>query len=399
MNNLKKFFPLLSKNKVVYLDSAATSQRPKCVIDAVKRYYQTTNANAHRGVYKLSASSTEQLNKARKVVKNFLNAKHEDEIVFAKNATECLNLVAYSYGLENLKEGDEVVLSVLEHHSNIVPWQEVCKKTKSTVKFLHINKNFEIDNRELQKISPKTKVVGICSVSNVLGTQNDIKKIVEIAHQNGAVVVADLSQSVAHEMFDVQKFDVDFAVFGGHKMYAPFGIGVLFGKKELLEKMPPFLAGGDMIEYVFEDHTTFAPVPNKFEAGTQNVASAVGLMTAIEFLNKVGFEKIQEIETSVTNFALAELKKLPFVKVYAPKNAKNVISFNMVGVHSHDVASLLDEENICVRSGNHCAQPLLRSLGLEATVRLSVAMYNSKEDIIKLIDALKKIYNKFKNFL
>ncbi|MBQ8451648.1 MAG: SufS family cysteine desulfurase [Clostridia bacterium] len=401
-NNFKNDFPLLAESKIAYLDSAATSQKPEAVIRAVENFYRTTNANVHRGVYKISAEATRLFSDARQTVANFINASSSDEIIFTKNATEALNLLAYSYGMDNLNEGDEVVLTIMEHHSNLVPWQKTTKQKGAKLKYLYIDENYEIPDSELEKITEKTKIVSFVSVSNVLGTVNDVEKIVKKAHSVGAVAIADITQSVAHTPFDVAKTDVDFAVFSGHKMYAPLGIGVLYGKKELLEKMSPFLMGGDMIEYVYEQETTFAPLPNKFEAGTSNAAAAVGLAEAINYIKNIGFETIQKIENELVNYAIQELENLPYIEIYAPKNRAHhsgVISFNLKGIHPHDVSSLLDAEDVCVRSGNHCAQPLLRFLGIDSTCRASFAFYNTKEDVDKLVTAIKNCYNKFRKYL
>ena len=278
MNELKKDFPLLENRDIAYLDSGATAQKPNQVINAVNEFYEKYNANPHRGAYALSVEATEEYEGARDKIQKFINAKHREEIIFAKNATECLNLLANSYGMDNLKEGDEIVLSIMEHHSNLVPWQKVSKATGSELKYMYINENFEIPDDEIEaKITEKTKIVSITHISNVLGTVNNIEKIIKTAHKKGAIVIVDASQSVPHRKVDVQELDVDFLVFSGHKMLAPLGIGVLYGKKELLNDMKPFLMGGDMIEYVYEQDTTFAPVPNKFEAGTQNVGGVIGL--------------------------------------------------------------------------------------------------------------------------
>jgi len=403
ISKIKNDFPIFVKNDIVYLDSAATSQKPKSVLDVSSNYYENNNANPFRGAYNLSIKSTEDYNNARKKVANFINAKYSEEIIFTKNATESLNLIAYSYGMDNLNENDEVVLSIMEHHSNIVPWQKVCKSKKAQLKYLYINENYEIDDEEIvNKITDKTKIVGIVSVSNVLGTINNIEKIIEKAHSIGAVVIIDISQSIAHQKFDVQKTDADFIVFSGHKMLAPFGIGVLYGKKEILENMSPFLMGGDMIEFVYEQDTTFAPLPNKFEAGTQNVGGAVGLATAIDYLETIGYSVIKKHEKELISYAYEKLSSLPYIKIYACKNLENVssvLSFNIEGIHPHDIASFLDASNICIRAGNHCAQPLMRYLGIDSTCRISFSIYNSKEDIDKLILALDKIHAKFEKFI
>ena len=397
---LKRDFPLLIQNNIAYLDSAATTQKPMQVINAISEYYKNANANPHRGAYKLSLESTKVYDEARKKVAKFINAKSENQIVFTRNATESLNLIAYSYGLNNLGSKDKIVLSIMEHHSNLVPWQYVSRKTGSTLEYMYINKVGELTDEEIDsKIVEGTKIVGITHVSNVLGTINPIEKIIKKAHSVGAIAVVDASQSVPHMKIDVQKLDADFLVFSGHKMLAPLGIGVLYAKSEILEEMKPFLFGGDMIEYVYEQNATFAEVPTKYEAGTQNVEGAVGLSAAIDYLNNIGMDKVQTIEKELTNYALEELQKLAFVTIYGFSNKQaGVISFNVNGVHPHDVASVLDSENVCIRSGNHCAQPLLRFMGLESTCRVSFYIYNTKEDVDKLIDALyktKKLFAKW----
>ena len=452
----KKDFPLLMQNNISYLDSAATTQKPMQVINAINQYYKNANANPHRGAYKLSLESTKIYDEARKKVAKFINAKSEKQIIFTRNATESLNLIAYSYGLNHLRSKDRIVLSIMEHHSNLVPWQYVSKNTGSTLEYMYINKVGEITDEEIDsKIVEGTKIVGITHISNVLGTINPIEKIIKKAHSVGAIAVVDASQSVPHMKVDVQKLDADFLVFSGHKMLAPLGIGVLYAKNELLEKMKPFLFGGDMIEYVYEQNATFAEVPTKYEAGTQNVEGAVGLSSAIDYLNNLeleldnndekgerndrnkikncrvlkGMEVVQAIEKELTIYALQELQKLAFVTVYGSNETENiadlginnddicksnnrksikaknikkrqagVISFNVNGVHPHDVASVLDSENVCIRSGNHCAQPLLRFMGLESTCRASFYIYNTKKDVDRLIEALyktKKLFAKW----
>ncbi len=403
VNEIRKDFPIFKNRDIAYLDSGATTQKPQYVIDKVSEYYETCNANPHRGAYGLSIEATALYEETRAKVAKFINAKSAEEIIFSKNASESLNLVAYSYGLDNLKQGDEVVLSIMEHHSNLVPWQMVTKKTGSTLKYMYIDDKFELTREEIEsKITDKTKIVAITHVSNVLGTINDIKHIIKYAHKKGAKVLLDASQSIPHMKIDVRDLDADFLVFSGHKMLAPLGIGVLYGKKEILNKMTPFLMGGDMIEYVYEQDTTFAPLPNKFEAGTQNVGGVVGLGAAIDYLNKIGYDEIERVEKEVVNYALDELSKLDFLTLYVTPNRENhsaVISFNIKGVHPHDVASILDSENVCVRSGNHCAQPLLRSLGIDSTCRASFYFYNTKEDVDRLVKALNKAYNMFEKYI
>ena len=403
LEEIKKDFPLLENRDIAYLDSGATTQKPKQVIEAIEKYYKNNNANPHRGAYSLSIEATEQYENTRTKIAEFINAKHREEIIFSKNATESLNLIAYSYGIEKLKKDEEVVISIMEHHSNLVPWQKVTKKTGSKLKYMYINENYEIPDEEIEnKITEKTKIVGITHISNVLGTINNIKKIIKYAHKKGAIVIVDASQSIPHIKIDVQDLNADFVVFSGHKMLAPLGIGVLYGKEELLNKMTPFLMGGDMIEYVYEQETTFAPLPNKFEAGTQNVEGVIGLGAAIDYIQKIGYDKIQEKENEIIKYARQELSKLKYLKLYLTPNSQNhssVISFNINGIHPHDVASILDSENVCVRSGNHCAQPLMRFLGIDSTCRASFYFYNTKEDVDKLVTALNKAYKMFEKFI
>ena len=403
VEEIKKDFPLLENNMITYLDSGATSQKPIQVINRVQEFYERYNANPHRGAYNLSIEATEAYENTRKEIAKFINTRFPEEIIFSKNATESLNLIAYSYGMENVKQDDEIVLSIMEHHSNLVPWQKVAKAKGAKLNYMYINKDFELSEEEIKsKITDKTKIVGITHVSNVLGTINNIKEIIKYAHKKGAVVVVDLSQSIPHFEIDVQNLDCDFAVVSGHKMLAPLGIGVLYGKREILNKMEPFIMGGDMIEYVYEQYTTFAPLPNKFEAGTQNVEGVVGLGAAIEYIKNIGYKTIHELEEEVLLYARQELSKLEYLDLYLTPNIKNhsgVISFNIKGVHPHDVASILDSYGVCVRSGNHCAQPLLRYMGLDSTCRASFYFYNTKEDVDKLVSSLNKAYEMFKNYI
>ena len=403
MVDFKKDFPILYNKDIAYLDSGATTQKPTQVISAIEEFYKNYNANPHRGAYSLSIKATEIYENTRTKIAEFINAKHREEIIFSKNATESLNLIAYSYGMDNLKKDDEVVISIMEHHSNLVPWQKVTKQTGSKLNYMYINENFELSDEEIEsKITDKTKIVGITHVSNVLGTINNIKKIIKYAHKKGAIVIVDASQSIPHMRIDVQDLDCDFLVFSGHKMLAPLGIGVLYGKKEILNKMSPFIMGGDMIEYVYEQETTFAPLPNKFEAGTQNVEGVIGLGAAIDYIENIGYENINRIENEVVDYAIQKLSKLEFLTLYMTPNKENhssVISFNINGVHPHDVASILDSCNVCVRSGNHCAQPLMRFLGIDSTCRASFYFYNTKEDVDRLVDALNKSYEMFKKYI
>ena len=404
MNNfdIRKDFKILENQEIAYLDSAATTQKPNCVLEAITKYYECDNANPHRGAYSLSIKATEMYDEARKTVAKFINAEDSSNIVFTRNASESLNLVAYSYGLENIKEGDKIVLSIMEHHSNLVTWQNVAKTKNASLEYVYINEEGIIPEEEIEKkIVPGVKIVGITHVSNALGTINPIKAIIKKAHSVGAIVVVDAAQSVPHFKIDVKDLDADFLAFSGHKMLAPMGIGVLYGKKELLSKMKPFLFGGDMIEYVYEQETSFAEIPMKFEAGTQNVEGAVGLKTAIDYLNSIGMDNVEKIEKELTEYLNSELRKLDFITVYGPKDMNihsGVFSFNVKGIHPHDVATVLDSENVCIRSGNHCAQPLLRYMGIDSTCRASLYIYNTKEDIDRLIQALykvKKVFDKW----
>lgn len=399
MNDYRKDFYTLNNivdNKpLVYLDSAATTQKPQAVIEAIRNYYENYNANPHRGAYSLSIKATELYENAREKVKDFINAKDIKEIIFTKNATEALNLLAYSYGMNFINEGDEIVISIMEHHSNLIPWQRVAKSKKAVLKYLYINEEGIIPESEIkEKISNKTRLVAITHVSNVLGTINPVKDIIKVAHDNGAVVVVDGSQSVPHMKVNVKDLDADFLVFSAHKMAGPMGIGVLYGKEEILEKMPPFQFGGDMVEYVYEQDATFDQIPHKFEGGTQNVGGAVGLAAAIDYLNSVGMDNIEKMEKELTEYTIEKLEELPYIKIYGTKDINKrsgVISFNIDNIHPHDAASILDSYNIAIRAGNHCAQPLMRYMNINSTCRISFYLYNTKEDVDKFIDALKNV--------
>ena len=398
-NKYRSDFPLLQTQMngkpLVYLDNGATTQKPLAVLEEMDAYYRMYNANPHRGAYDLSVKATEIYEHARKRVKTFLNAAHGYEIVFTKNATESLNLVAYSYGMNFIEAGDEIVLTVSEHHSNLVPWQQVARAKNAVLKYLYLDAEDKISAEEIEnKITEKTKIVAAVHVSNVLGIINPIDKIIKKAHSVGAVVVVDGSQSVPHMKVDVQAMDADFLVFSGHKMLSPMGIGVLYGKEELLDKMPPFLFGGDMIEYVEEQETTFAPLPAKFEAGTQDVGAAAGLAAAIGYIEKVGFAEIERIERELVEYAVPKLQALPFIELYGCKDLSlktGVITFNVKDVHPHDVASVLDAEGVAVRAGHHCAQPLMRYLNVNATCRASFYFYNTHEDVDRLVAALSRV--------
>lgn len=395
-----KDFPLLNREisgqKIAYLDNGATTQKPEPVIKAICGYYGGCNANPHRGAYALSVKATDIYEEARVRTANFINAKRPQEIVFTKNATEALNLIAYSYGLNNIGAGDEIVISISEHHSNLVPWQHVAKAKGATLKYIYLEADGNLSAEEIEnKITERTKLVAVTQVSNVLGLKNDVAAIVKKAHSVGAVCVVDGSQSVAHMAVDVQALGADFFAFSGHKMLSPMGIGVLYGKYELLDAMPPFLMGGDMIEYVQEQDTTWAELPAKFEAGTQNVGGAAGLTAAIDYLEKITFDRIEAIEKDLVDYALPKLRELPYIELYGcdstRDNKTGIITFNVKDVHPHDVATILDSYGVNVRAGHHCAQPLHRYLGQNASCRASFYLYNTREDIDRWIEALKKV--------
>lgn len=398
--DIRKDFPILHQNmqgkKLAYLDNGATTQKPESVIQAVCGYYGGCNANPHRGAYALSVAATDIYENARVRTQRFINAKHSHEIVFTKNATESLNLIAYSYGLSNLRTGDEVLIAISEHHSNLVPWQFVCQQRGAVLKYIYLEKDGNLSSEDIaNKITEKTKIVSVAQISNVLGLVNPVKEIAAKAHRVGAVMVVDGSQSVPHIKVDVQDIDADFFVFSGHKMLSPMGIGVLYGREKLLDAMPPFLLGGDMIEYVEEQQTTYAPLPSKLEAGTQNVGGAAGLTAAIEYLEKLGFDYIEGREKELLEYALAKLRKLPYVELYGCDSTKDnktgIIAFNVKEVHPHDTATILDAQGIAIRAGHHCAQPLMHYLGQNATCRASLYFYNTEEEIDRFVEALGKV--------
>lgn len=398
-NKYRSDFPLLQNNmngkELVYLDNGATTQKPLAVIEAINKYYRMFNANPHRGAYDLSVKATEVYEEARKRVKTFINAEFGYEIVFTKNATEALNLLAYSYGLNFVNAGDEIVITIAEHHSNLVTWQNVAKAKGAVLKYIYVDDDGKITDEEIDsKITAKTKIVAVTQVSNVLGIINPVEKIIQKAHSVGAIAIIDGSQSVPHLKVDVQALDADFLVFSGHKMLAPMGIGVLYGKEELLDKMPPFLCGGDMIEYVSEQDTTYAPLPAKFEAGTQNVEGAAGLMAAIEYLENIGFDEIERIERDLVEYAVPKLRELPYIDLYGCNDLAlktGVITFNVQDVHPHDVSTILDADGVAIRAGHHCAQPLMKYLDVNATCRASFYFYNTREDVDRFIDSLRKV--------
>ncbi|MBR0132888.1 MAG: SufS family cysteine desulfurase [Lachnospiraceae bacterium] len=393
-NEILKEFPIFD-GSFTYLDSAATSQKPECVINAEKEFYEKYNANPLRGLYRLSVEATEKYEDAREAVRGFINAGSTKEIIFTRNASESLNLVAYSYAENFLKAGDEIVVSILEHHSNFLPWKNAAKKTGAKVVFLDCDSEGGISTEALESVmSEKTKIVAVTMVSNVIGRKNDIKAFAGIAHKYGAVIVADGAQSVPHMKVDVRELDVDFLAFSGHKMYGPMGIGVLYGKEALLESMPPFLYGGEMIETVTRDRTTFAELPHKFEAGTVNAAGAYGLHKAIDFINRIGMENIEKRERELTAYAYEKLSAIPHLSILGSKDAMDhhgILTFLIEGVHPHDVSAILSEKNVFVRAGNHCAQPLLKHLGSPSTTRASLAFYNTKDDIDRLASALSSV--------
>lgn len=388
-------FPLLRENPIIYLDSAATAQRPDVVIEAEMEFYRKYNANPLRGLYSLGIEATDRYEEARECVAKFIHAASAKEIIFTRNATESLNLVAYSYGLSHLQKGDEIVVSILEHHSNQLPWRMVAEKTGAVVKYLECDRQGHILDADLQAaFSEKTKLVAVTQVSNVLGIRTPIEKIVALARKSGAVVVLDAAQSTPHMEVDVQKLGVDFLAFSGHKLMAPMGIGVLYGRKELLSEMPPFLTGGEMIQTVTRDKVVYAELPHKFEAGTVNGAGAWALAAAIRYLQEVGYEQIQKQELLLTTQLMDGLKKVPHVQVQGspdPKEHCGIVSFTIDGVHPHDVSSILDADGIAVRAGHHCAQPLMQQIGVMSTTRASMYFYNTEEDIEKLLASVQTI--------
>ncbi len=384
--------PLLNNRSTIYLDNAATSQKPMCVLDAVLKYYKQYNANPLRGLYDLSVEATEDYDKARATVAEFINAPKKEDIIFTRNATESLNLVAYSYGMNFLKEDDEIVVSIMEHHSNLLPWQQVCARTGAKLKFFECDEKGHLDPEVLKSLcNDNTKLVCITQVSNFFGCVNDIKTFAKIAHENGAAFVCDGAQSVPHIPVDVQDLDVDFLAFSGHKMYGPMGIGALYGRSELLEKMPPFLYGGEMIEYVQRESATYAPVPHKFEAGTVNAGGAIGMAEGIRFMQRFGFETIERIEEELTVYAFEKMMEIPHVEILGsddPKEHHGILTFVLDGVHPHDVATIFDAHGIAVRAGHHCVQPLHKHLKRMSTTRASMAFYNTKEEIDAFIECL-----------
>ncbi|SES34576.1 cysteine desulfurase / selenocysteine lyase [Butyrivibrio fibrisolvens] len=393
--DFRQDFPIFKGNDYIYFDNAATSQRPQAVIDAVADFYQKSNANPLRGLYDWSVDATERYEHARSTVAKFIGAKESCEIVFTRNTTESMNLIAYSYGLKNVGKDDEIVISVMEHHSNILPWQMVCRQTGARLVWLEPDEEGVITEDEYKsKITDKARIVSIGHVSNVLGVTNPVKEIAAYAHDKGAVVVVDGAQSVPHMKVDVNEIGADFLAFSGHKLMAPMGIGVLYGKKDLLEAMDPFLTGGEMIEYVTRDSATWAELPHKFEAGTVNAADAVGLEAAINYIESVEFDFIKEQEHKLTRLLMDGMSELSYIKVYGSKDPKKhcgIVTFTIDGVHPHDISSVLNEDHVCVRAGHHCAQPLMQFLKVGSTARASLYFYNTEEEVKRFLEALKGV--------
>lgn len=385
---------------LVYLDTAATSQRPECVVQVLSDFYRKDNANPLRGLYALSVRATDDYEMARATAGKFINSKSSQEIIFTRNTSESLNLVAYSYGLENVQEGDEIVISAMEHHSNILPWQMVCQQKKASLVWLECDESGVIPETEWKsKIGSKTKIVSIAQVSNVFGITNPVKQIAEYAHKvgncgKGAVVVCDGAQSTPHFKVDVQDLNVDFFAFSGHKVCGPMGIGVLYGKKEILEIMNPFMRGGEMIEYVTRESATYAEIPHKFEAGTVNAGGAVGLARALEYIQQVGLSEIEKSDNHLASLIMEELAGNPFVHVIGHKDPEKhcgIVTFTIDGVHPHDIASILDSENVAIRAGHHCAQPLMQKLGVGSTARASCYFYNTEDEALIFVEKVKGI--------
>lgn len=402
VQEVRKMFPILDQevngHPLVYLDSSATSQKPLPVIEAMEDYYRRYNSNVHRGVHTLGTLATDGYESAREKVQKFINANSTEEIIFTRGTTTSINLVASSYGRANLGPEDEIVITPMEHHSNIIPWQQVAKATGATLKYIPLQKDGTISLEDVEKtITDNTKIVSIMHVSNVLGTVNPIKEIAKIAHKHGAIIVVDGAQSTPHMKVDVQDLDCDFYAFSGHKMCAPTGIGVLYGKKHLLEEMEPVEFGGEMIDFVGLYDSTWKELPWKFEAGTPIIAGAIGLGVAIDFLNDIGLDNIQEHEHQLVNYAMEKLSEVEGVEIYGPKERAGLITFNIDDVHPHDVATVLDAEGVAVRAGHHCAQPLMKWLDVTATARASFYLYNTLEEIDVFVKALIKAKEYFGN--
>lgn len=392
-----KDFPILEQQvngkRLAYLDSTATSQKPKQVIDALSDYYERYNSNVHRGVHTLGSLATDGYEGARETVRRFIHAKYFEEIIFTRGTTAAINMIAHSYGDANVGEGDEIVVTQMEHHANLVPWQQLAKRQGATLKFIPMAEDGTITLEAVREtVSERTKIVAIAHVSNVLGTINDIKAIAEIAHEHGAIISVDGAQSVPHMKVDVQDLNVDFYSFSGHKMLGPTGIGVLYGKREHLNQMEPTEFGGDMIDFVDLYDSTWTDLPTKFEAGTPLIAQAIGLQVAIEYIESIGFDAIHEHEQALTTYAYEQMSQIEGIDIYGPSKDKRagIITFNLKDVHPHDVATALDTEGVAVRAGHHCAQPLMKWLNVSSTARASFYIYNTKEDIDQLVEGLKQ---------
>lgn len=390
-------FPLLHERvngkQLVYLDNAATSQKPQIVIDTMMRYYQSENSNIHRGVHYLSEKATQAYEKARDKVREFLNAAHREEIILVRNTTEGINLVAHSYGRQNVQEGDEVLISAMEHHSNIVPWQILCEEKRATLRVIPMNDDGELLLDEYRKLlTPRTRIVALGHVSNVLGTINPVKQMIAEAHKQGIPVLLDGAQAVPHMKVDVQDLECDFYTFSSHKMFGPTGVGVLFGRKKLLNTMPPYQSGGDMIKSVSFEKTIYNDLPYKFEAGTPNIAGGLGLGAAIDYIQKLDLKAIGEYERQLLAYATEGLSAIPGVRIIGTAKEKAaVISFVIDGIHPHDIGTILDAEGIAIRTGHHCAQPVMQRFGIPATARASFAFYNTKDEIDMLIKGIYKV--------
>ncbi|MEB8172734.1 cysteine desulfurase [Staphylococcus equorum] len=397
VSEIVKDFPILKQqvhgNRLAYLDSTATSQTPTQVIDAIDDYYKRYNSNVHRGVHTLGSLATDGYENARETVRRFINAKYFEEIIFTRGTTASINIVAHSYGDANVNEGDEIVVTEMEHHANIVPWQQLAKRKKAELKFIPLTEDGELAIEDVKAtINEKTKIVAIAHVSNVLGTINDIKAIAEIAHDHGAIISVDGAQAAPHMDIDMQDLDADFYSFSGHKMLGPTGIGVLYGKRTLLNNMEPVEFGGDMIDFVDKYEASWADLPTKFEAGTPLIAQAIGFAEAIKYLQNLGFEAIHQHEVTLTQYAYDKMSEIEGIEIYGPAKDRRagIITFNMTDVHAHDVATAVDTEGVAVRAGHHCAQPLMKWLKQSSTARASFYIYNTKEDIDQLVESLKQ---------
>lgn len=391
---IREDFPIFAETPpLAFLDNAASTQTPRPVVEAMDAYYDTYRSNIHRGIYRISEEATDQYEKARQKVARLINAPRTGEVIFTRNATEAINLVAYSWGSVNIQQDDEIILTDLEHHSNLVPWQMLAQRTGASLRYLEITDEGLLDFTQLQDVlTEKTKLVAITHVSNVLGTINPIQSVVDAAHAAGAKVIVDAAQSVPHFHVDVQQLDCDFLAFSGHKMCGPTGVGTLYGKMELLEEMPPFLGGGSMIRSVERDISTYADVPAKFEAGTPSIAEAIGLGAAVDYITQAGLASMHVHEQELTKYAHERLQEIEGVSIFgpAPHQKAGVISFDMEGIHPHDIAGILDMYNVAIRAGHHCAQPLMKRLDVIATVRASFYLYNTLEDVDRLCDGLRK---------